>query len=77
MTSKIRAGLLATIKKAYDANPNLVNLMIDEGMKKALISNQKSWRRVVTLCVAAGIPAPAASLVFTFVEVASEERRTL
>jgi len=62
----IRAKFLDRIKSAYDKNPNLVSLLVDPGFKDEMAVKQKSWRRVVSLSAAAGIPIPSmyASLAY-------------
>jgi len=57
----IRAQFLDRIKKAYERNPQLVNLMCDPDFAKELVSAQLSWRRVVSLCVATGVACPSMS----------------
>ena len=57
----IRAGLLGKIQNAYESNPSLANLMVDPTFASELNERQAAWRRVVTLCVASGIPCPALS----------------
>lgn len=57
----IRAKLLDKIQAALANDPNLVNLMVDPGFAKELNARQMSWRRIVTLCVASGVPCPALS----------------
>jgi 6-phosphogluconate dehydrogenase len=57
----IRAKLLDEIMKAYDRNPNLPSLLLDDSFKKQLESTQADWRRVVSVAVANGIPTPAMS----------------
>jgi len=60
----IRAQFLDRIKKAFDSNPSLANLMVDPDFAAELNARQAAWRRVVTLAIASGItcPAMAASL---------------
>ena len=57
----IRAKLLDKIQAALANDPNLVNLMVDPGFAAELNKFQTSWRRIVTLCVASGMPCPALS----------------
>ncbi|MFH1378468.1 MAG: decarboxylating NADP(+)-dependent phosphogluconate dehydrogenase [Planctomycetota bacterium] len=54
----IRAQFLGKIKEAFDKNPELVNLMLDPYFKKILTNAQKAWRKVISICVDNGIPAP-------------------
>ena len=62
----IRSAFLERIKEAYDRNPSLANLLLDDYFKGTLRRCQASWRRVVSAAVLGGIPAPAfaASLAF-------------
>ena len=55
----IRAKLLDKIQAALSNNKNLANLMIDPGFAAELNDKHMSWRRIVTLCVASGVPCPA------------------
>jgi 6-phosphogluconate dehydrogenase len=55
----IRAKFLDRIKRAYDRNPTLASLLIDAEFADELNARQSSWRRVVALCAASGIAAPA------------------
>lgn len=55
----IRAAFLDDIKRAYLRNPHLDNLLVDPDFSAQIMERQVAWRRVVTLCVASGIAAPA------------------
>jgi 6-phosphogluconate dehydrogenase len=55
----IRAQFLHKIKEAYDASPDLPNLMLASYFKEILESYQKDWRRVISTAAEYGIPAPA------------------
>jgi 6-phosphogluconate dehydrogenase len=57
----IRARFLNRIKEAYDATPDLQNLLFDPYFRDAVANSQDAWRRVVTLAVELGVPAPAFS----------------
>ncbi len=57
----IRSVFLGEIKKAFDKNPNLENLLLDPFFKRAMTKAQVSWRRVVTTAVKLGIPIPTIS----------------
>jgi len=57
----IRAKLLDEIMKAYDRNPNLQSLLLDDSFKKQIGSTQANWRKVVSVAVTNGIPIPAIS----------------
>src|ERR1700722_3792725 len=62
----IRSRFLGEIKKAYDANPKLPNLLLDKFFKKAIKDAQRSWRNVVAVAAKKGIPTPAFSTALNF-----------
>lgn len=62
----IRSVFLGEIKKAFDKNPNLTNLLLDDFFKKAIAGCQESWRHVVATAVQLGIPTPAFSTALAF-----------
>ncbi len=55
----IRAQLLEAIRKAYDRNRELPNLILDQDLAAALLERQASMRTVVQSAVGAGIPMGA------------------
>jgi 6-phosphogluconate dehydrogenase len=57
----IRARFLDSIRRAYEREPALANLLLDDEFARTLAQSQTSWRRVVGLATAAGIPVPAMS----------------
>jgi len=57
----IRASLLGDIMDAYERDPQLVNLMLDEAFKTAIVERLDDWRKVVQIAVGLGIPVPAMS----------------
>ncbi|MGQ9501015.1 MAG: decarboxylating NADP(+)-dependent phosphogluconate dehydrogenase [Anaerolineae bacterium] len=62
----IRSVFLGKIKEAFDRNPELSNLLLDEYFKEAVESAQPSWRRIVARAVEMGIPVPAMSSALAF-----------
>ncbi|WP_421890091.1 NADP-dependent phosphogluconate dehydrogenase [Marinoscillum sp.] len=63
----IRATLLEDIRKAFDKNPNLANLMLDDNFVRILKTIEGDARIVVQFAVASGIPvAGLASAVSYF-----------
>jgi 6-phosphogluconate dehydrogenase len=62
----IRSAFLADIKKAYDSNPHLSNLLLDDYFKQAIHNAQAAWRRVIATAASAGVPAPAMSSALAF-----------
>lgn len=55
----IRSRFLGDIKKAFDNNPALENLLLDPFFKNAVQSAEESWRRVCATALLNGIPVPA------------------
>jgi 6-phosphogluconate dehydrogenase len=55
----IRAVFLERIKEAFDADPNLENLLLAPYFSSALGKAQPAWRNVVATAVHLGIPVPA------------------
>ncbi len=55
----IRSVFLGDIKKAFDKNPNLQNLLLDPYFKEQVEKAQAGWRRVCSVALENGIPVPA------------------
>ncbi len=55
----IRARFLDTVYRAYQRSPDLSNLLLDETVRGEIDRVQESWRRIVGLAAAHGIPVPA------------------
>ncbi|MDG2388973.1 MAG: decarboxylating NADP(+)-dependent phosphogluconate dehydrogenase [Planctomycetaceae bacterium] len=62
----IRSAFLGDIKAAFDKNPSLENLLLDDFFKQAIDKAQPSWRRVVSAAVNNGIPVPGFSAALTY-----------
>jgi len=62
----IRAQFLGRIKEAFDKNPDLQNLLLDDYFKKVIEENQAAWREVVATAVKNGIPVPAFSSALAY-----------
>jgi len=62
----IRSVFLGNIKAAYDKDPDLVNLLLDDFFRGAIHRCQESWRKVVSTAVLLGIPIPAFSSALAF-----------
>merc|ERR1712168_609042 len=57
----IRSRFLGNIKNAFDQNPHLDNLLMDDFFTKAIHDAQAAWRRVVSQAVMLGVPTPCFS----------------
>lgn len=57
---------LGNIKEAYDKDPKLQNLLLDDFFKKEILKCQESWRKVVAAAVTLGVPTPAFSTALAF-----------
>lgn len=55
----IRSVFLGKIKNAFDANPDITNLLLDPYFKNIMDHAQQGWRRVCAAALTNGIPVPA------------------
>ena len=62
----IRSAFLGKIKEAFDKNPNLSNLLLDDYFKGVIDRCQPSWRKAVSKAVELGVPVPALSTALAF-----------
>ncbi len=62
----IRSRFLGKIKEAYDKNPKLNNLLLDDFFSKLLNNYQASWRRSIIQAIECGVPTPAFSTALAF-----------
>ena len=62
----IRSRFLGDIKGAFDKNPDLENLLLDDFFKEAINKAQPSWRQVVGEAVRLGIPVPGFSAALAY-----------
>ncbi len=70
----IRAVFLERIKEAFDADPNLENLLLAPYFRAAVEKAQPAWRQVVTTAVELGIPMPAISAGLAYYDSYRSER---
>ncbi|MDD3887070.1 MAG: hypothetical protein PHI35_09365, partial [Victivallaceae bacterium] len=69
----IRARFLDKIKAAFDRNPGLANLLLDDFFRATIEDCETAWREVVAQAVLSGVPAPAfASALIYFDSYRSE-----
>jgi 6-phosphogluconate dehydrogenase len=62
----IRSKFLRDIKKAYDQDANLQNLLLTPFFSKQVQGSQTNWRRVVSKAVEMGLPVPTMSAALAF-----------
>jgi len=55
----IRSKFLGMIKEAFDHNPELSNLLLDDFFKDKINHSQPGWRRIAATAMLNGIPIPA------------------
>ncbi len=70
----IRSRFLQDIKAAFDKEPNLENLLLDDFFKKAIDEAQPSWRRVVAAAVELGLPVPGFAAALSYYDGYRRER---
>jgi 6-phosphogluconate dehydrogenase len=62
----IRSRFLGNIRDAFEKNPELSNLLMDEFFGAAVRNAQGAWRRVVATAATLGIPMPAISSALAY-----------
>jgi len=70
----IRAQFLDRIKEAFDADPNLENLLLHPYFTDAVERAQEAWRHVVITATRMGIPVPAFSAALAYFDGYRSER---
>ena len=70
----IRSQFLGKIKDAFDKNPGLTNLLLDDFLSGTLLKYQESWRRGIIAGIQAGVPTPAFSTALSFFDGFRTER---
>lgn len=62
----IRSRFLGKIKEAFDKNPSLQNLLLDEYFRQQIEKSQAGWRKAVIFGAEMGIPLPCFSTALSF-----------
>ena len=62
----IRSRFLNDIKAAYDRDPGLENLLLDEFFRDAIGRSLPGWRKTAALAIELGLPAPAFTSALSF-----------
>ncbi|MGR9086233.1 MAG: decarboxylating NADP(+)-dependent phosphogluconate dehydrogenase [Gammaproteobacteria bacterium] len=70
----IRSRFLNNIKQAFQQNPDLENLLLDEFFIAAMDKAETGWRKAVILGVELGIPTPAFSSALAYFDGYRAER---
>ena len=70
----IRSAFLKNIKNAFDNNPALENLLLDDFFRTAIQSAQAGWRRIAARAIERGIPCPAICSGLAFYDGYRSER---
>ncbi|MCY9511133.1 NADP-dependent phosphogluconate dehydrogenase [Paenibacillus larvae] len=70
----IRARFLQNIKDAYDRNPGLKNLLLDEYFKNIVEEYQDAWRQIVATAITRGVPVPAFASALAYYDSYRTER---
>ncbi len=70
----IRAVFLERIKEAFDAEPDLENLLLAPYFRDAVARAQPAWREVVKTAVELGIPTPAFAAALAYYDGYRSER---
>ncbi|MCD8198094.1 MAG: decarboxylating NADP(+)-dependent phosphogluconate dehydrogenase [Lachnospiraceae bacterium] len=70
----IRSVFLGKIKEAYDKNPELQNLLLDDYFAETIESLVPAWRDVVAFAAQIGIPMPAISSALSYFDGYTTDR---
>ncbi|MFH1922744.1 MAG: decarboxylating NADP(+)-dependent phosphogluconate dehydrogenase [Planctomycetota bacterium] len=70
----IRAVFLERIKEAFDAEPDLENLLLAPYFREAVDKAQPAWRNVLTTAVNLGVPVPAFATALAYYDGFRSER---
>jgi 6-phosphogluconate dehydrogenase len=62
----IRSAFLGKIKEAYDKNPELNNLLLDDYFRDTVVGAQEGWRRVAVNAITTGVPAPCLTAALNY-----------
>jgi 6-phosphogluconate dehydrogenase len=70
----IRAALLDDIASAFEAEPELSNLLLAPAFRETVLESQSAWREVVKTAIDLGIPMLAASASLAYFDAYRSER---
>jgi len=70
----IRAKILEQIRQAFDRNPSLQNMMVDDHFSGTLNKLHDAWRRTVRIAAGGGIPVLAMGASLSYFDAYRRER---
>jgi len=70
----IRSRFLGNIRDAFEQDPGLANLMLDDFFRAAIDRAQAAWRRVVAAAAQLGVPMPAIGSALAYYDAYRAER---
>ncbi|MBI4866600.1 MAG: NADP-dependent phosphogluconate dehydrogenase [Candidatus Wallbacteria bacterium] len=70
----IRARLLDVLMRAFERNPRIANLIVDEEVAATLSTASAGWRRALAAATDLGIPAPAMAASLAYFDSYRTER---
>lgn len=70
----IRSRFLGNIRDAFERNPQLENLLLDEFFIEAITEALPGWRKAVGCAISLGVPVPAFSSALSFYDGYRSER---
>ncbi|MCP8900907.1 decarboxylating NADP(+)-dependent phosphogluconate dehydrogenase [Gilvimarinus xylanilyticus] len=70
----IRSAFLGDIKKAFDKNPELNNLLLDDYFKEVVVNSQQGWRNVAATAITNGVPVPCLTAALNYFDGYRTER---
>ncbi len=62
----IRSAFLDDIKNAFDKDPELANLLLNDYFKNTIDRTQQNWRKIISKAIEMGLPVPAMSSALSF-----------
>ena len=70
----IRSAFLGNIMEAFEENPDLTNLLLDDYFQAEVAAAQPGWRRVIATAIQQGLPVPALASALSFYDGYRRER---
>jgi 6-phosphogluconate dehydrogenase len=70
----IRAALLEHIRSAYQSNPYLENMLLDDYLGRAVVDREKDLRYIVCTGVALGLPVPGLMMALSYFDAFRSSR---